>query len=70
MDEKEKEKRQTPIVDGDARPDMPLNPDETKAGTSENGKKKFEKERVSDTNSLEDYKDAELDREDTKGGSN
>lgn len=59
MNKEQKEKRETPITDGDARPDMPLNPDERKV-TEGQQKKKFEKERVSDVNSLEDYKDAEL----------
>ena len=58
--QKEKEKRETPIIDGDARPDMPLDAGETdrkKNKKPETGKK-FETERLSDTNSLEDYKDA------------
>lgn len=61
MDNKEREKRETPIIDGDARPDMPT---ETEKDTEKKapGKKqpdgKFETERVSDINSLEDYKDA------------
>ena len=62
MDEKQrqKEKRETPIADGDARPDMPLNPEskkDKKRGDPEK-ENKFESERLSDTNSLEDYKDA------------
>lgn len=61
MDNKEREKRETPITDGDARPDMPLHP-EDKAGKKpkKSGGKdaKFEAERSSDVNSLEDYKDA------------
>jgi hypothetical protein len=57
MDKKRKEKRDTPIIDGDARPDMPLNvEDRKKKSTDQRGK--FESERISDTNSLEDYKDA------------
>lgn len=59
MNKGQKEKRETPITDGDARPDMSLNPDERKVA-EERKKKKFEKERMSDVNSLEDYKDAEL----------
>lgn len=60
MDEKEKQKRETPIVDGDTRPDMPVSPDDKKVQKQRKqaGEKKFESERVSDINSLEDYKDA------------
>ena len=60
MDNKEKEKRETPIIDGDARPDMPIDPenDKKKQGKKPSGEKKFETERVSDINSLEDFKDA------------
>ena len=63
MEEKqrEKEKRETPITDGDTRPDTPLNPQDKKAGKPREGtasEKKFETERSSDLNSLEDYKDA------------
>ena len=59
MDKKQKEKRETPIIDGDARPDMQVEPQRKKAtirGKTET--KKFESERASDINSLEDYKDA------------
>jgi hypothetical protein len=64
MDQKknEKEKRETPIIDGDARPDMPVDPQEEKDQTPPTGspdKQKFTSERVSDLNSLEDYKDAQ-----------
>jgi len=61
MDRKEKEKRETPIIDGDARPDMPVDSD---AVREEQKKRKtvpddkFESERKGDVNSLEDYKDA------------
>ena len=65
MDEKqiEKKKRETPIIDGDARPDMPLDPDEEiKKDQEKNDKqpsgKKFESERSSDINTLEDHRDA------------
>ena len=61
MDNKEKEKRETPIIDGDARPDMPLNPEKDKKKDVEKRKTdddKFATERISDVNSLEDYKDA------------
>lgn len=61
MDKEQEEKRQTPIIDGDARPDMPVNPEikKNKKGKEEPAdEKKFESERMSDLNSLEDYKDA------------
>ena len=61
MANKEKEKRETPIVDGDARPDMPTEPvkdTKKKAPGKKHPDGKFETERVSDINSLEDYKDA------------
>ena len=63
MDEKQKEteKRETPITDGDTRPDMPVDPQKTKTRKRAEGpdnEKKFESERLSDMNSLEDYKDA------------
>lgn len=60
MDRKDKERRETPIVDGDARPDMPVDTDKLKEKQGEKapGNKKFESERNSDMNSLEDYKDA------------
>ena len=65
MDKKqiEKEKRETPIIDGDARPDMPLDPnEEIKKDKEQNDKqssgKKFESERSSDINTLEDHRDA------------
>ena len=61
MNKKEKEKRETPIIDGDARPDMPADPsskDQKKPSDKGDGEKKFESERISDINSLEDYKDA------------
>lgn len=60
-EQKDKEARQTPIIDGDARPDMPIEPakeaksdEKRKAGKED----KFESERMSDINSMEDYKDA------------
>ena len=61
MDNKEREKRETPITDGDARPDMPLNPEKEpvkKFPRKKQANDKFEAERSSDINSLEDYKDA------------
>lgn len=58
--QKEQEKRETPIIDGDARPDMPIDAGEKNRKKNEkpDSDKKFETERLSDTNSLEDYKDA------------
>jgi hypothetical protein len=59
MDKKTKEKRETPIIDGDARPDMPIDPaGEAKRKKKGPPEKKFESERMSDLNSLEDFKDA------------
>ena len=59
MNQKEKEKRETPIIDGDARPDMPVDTENTTKGKQPKPEeKKFETERISDVNSLEDYKDA------------
>lgn len=61
MDNKTREKRETPIIDGDARPDMPLHPEEKSQGKKkrpDKKDKKFEAERSSDVNSLEDFKDA------------
>ncbi len=54
-----KKARETPIIDGDARPDINLNPEnhseEEKAAQKDRGK--TTKNRV-DTNSLEDFRDA------------
>ncbi len=58
-DDRKKRQRQTPIIDGDARPDIDLNPEEAasdEAGKEHNGGKTT-KNRV-DTNSLEDFRDA------------
>ncbi|HLT74324.1 MAG TPA: hypothetical protein VKZ68_04540 [Ohtaekwangia sp.] len=51
--------RQTPIIDGDARPDINLNPEDTpeKEKAAQKDKGKTTKNRV-DTNSLEDFRDA------------
>jgi hypothetical protein len=57
MNKKSKEKRETPIIDGDARPDMPIDP-KNDGKKERRPEKKFESERLSDLNSLEDYKDA------------
>ncbi|HEX8039308.1 MAG TPA: hypothetical protein VF490_09150 [Chryseosolibacter sp.] len=61
MNRKEKERRETPIRDGDARPDLPVDGGRKKEQPGK--EKKFEQERISDINSLEDYKDAKTDRE-------
>ena len=63
MDKKQKEKRETPIIDGDTRPDMPVDPEADKSQPSpaespDQKGKKFTSERLSDLNSLEDHKDA------------
>lgn len=63
MDKKTKEKRETPIIDGDARPDMPVGGGNAKDRNKnqkpeKDGEKKFESERTGDINSLEDFKDA------------
>jgi hypothetical protein len=62
MEEANKEtrkKNQTPIIDGDARPDINLDPEEEDKKKRERPtEKKFESERHGDVNSLEDYKDA------------
>ena len=61
-DNKDREKRETPIIDGDARPDINLNPEKEagkKTPQSQKHSEKFEAERSSDVNSLEDYKDAQ-----------
>jgi hypothetical protein len=63
MNKEQKEKRDTPIIDGDTRPDMPVEGEnkkdkKRKRPIADNKKKKFESERLSDLNSLEDYKDA------------
>jgi hypothetical protein len=49
----------TPIIDGDARPDIDLNPEEptNDEAARKNDKGKTTKNRV-DTNSLEDFRDA------------
>jgi hypothetical protein len=67
MDKEQKEKRETPIIDGDARPDMPVDPqaDESRHAPGESAdqkEKKFTSERLSDLNSLEDQKDARQDK--------
>jgi hypothetical protein len=54
----EQERRETPIIDGDARPDIPVDSDEIREKQRERRNKNFESERKSDINSLEDHKDA------------
>ena len=56
----EKEKKGTPIIDGDARPDMPVDPSEIKSKLKKktSGEGKFTSGRISDVNSIEDHKDA------------
>ena len=59
-DDKEKNKQpRTPIIDGDARPDIDLNPEDTASdeAAKKNDRGKTTKNRV-DTNSLEDFRDA------------
>lgn len=58
-DDKEKRQRQTPIIDGDARPDIDLNPEDNVSDEAgkENDGGKTTKNRV-DVNSLEDFRDA------------
>ena len=61
MNHDEKERRETPIIDGDARPDMPVDAghEKRKKDRAKTDKEdKFETERSSDINTLEDYKDA------------
>lgn len=64
-DREERERKATPIIDGDARPDIDLDPDTGKRpkddAHSKPKEKKFESERHGDVNSLEDYKDAKKD---------
>jgi hypothetical protein len=55
------EQKQTPIIDGDARPDMLIDADEIKKTITKeapsNQKKSLTHERSADINSLEDFKD-------------
>jgi hypothetical protein len=62
MEKDERKQREQPITDGDARPDLPVDGEEIKEKEKRKipaSEKKFESERNSDVNSLEDYKDAE-----------
>lgn len=60
-DKKKGNAQRTPIIDGDARPDMNLHPEDKKRERSDiasiKDEKKTTKNRV-DTNSLEDFRDA------------
>jgi len=59
--DKEELEKQTPIIDGDARPDIDLNPEEGKKNiASVNDKGKTTRNRV-DTNSMDDFKDAKTE---------
>ncbi len=59
QDRTEEKKRDTPIIDGDARPDINLNPesDSEKEKAAQKDRGKTTKNRA-DTNSLEDFRDA------------
>lgn len=59
-DKEVREKRETPIIDGDARPDEQERAARAEKYLSEKEKtgKKLTEERSADINSLEDYKDA------------
>lgn len=56
---KKAEEAQTPIIDGDARPDKNIEPDPSKERQKIKNKdnQRFTSERASDTSSLENYKD-------------
>ena len=61
MEKKKNKQRDVPITDGDARPDVPVDAEELKSKEKRKvpaSNDKFETERTSDINSLEDYKDA------------
>jgi hypothetical protein len=60
MKDKNKEKRETPIQDGDTRPDQNLHGKEDRDAGSPlaSKKKKLTDERGADMNTLEDFKDA------------
>jgi hypothetical protein len=50
--------QQPPIIDGDARPDMPVDTDEAKKRSKDENKDTVTENRSGDINSLEDAKDA------------
>ena len=63
MNEREQKNRREketmpPIIDGDTRPDMPIDTDEIKAEQANKSKDEVTQNRARDVNSLEDYKDA------------
>lgn len=62
MAQKRKKSEQTPIIDGDARPDMLIDPPrekkKVKAGRNSSESQPFTPERGKDINSLDDSKDA------------
>jgi hypothetical protein len=55
---KKKEELETPISDGDTRPDQNLEPDPAKGPIAARREKTITKERGADINNLEDFKDA------------
>jgi hypothetical protein len=50
--------KQTPIIDGDTRPDKQETVIDKKVSANTKKEKKFTKERGADINTLEDFKDA------------
>ena len=55
---KKRDEQRAPIQDGDARPDQNLDGKKKQESPLASDKKKLTKERGSDVNTLEDYKDA------------
>lgn len=55
---KNQKKEQPPIIDGDSRPDMNVEPDPAIGPVPQRKKKKITAERAADVNRLEDFKDA------------
>lgn len=57
--DKKTEEDQTPIIDGDTRPDKNITPDPSieRQKTKNKDNQRFTSERASDTSSLENYKD-------------
>ena len=60
MNNKKDSKKQTPIIDGDARPDLNLNPEDEKKNPEVTAIKDSDKTTFNrqDSNSLEDFKDS------------
>jgi hypothetical protein len=56
MKRKKTQEENTPIIDGDARPDMPTSNEEIKKSTA--SKRSFTSNRKADIDKREDYKDA------------